>query len=82
MNLLHYLEQKREMLVLHWAFDTKIRFQNLLKGRCDPLPLLVLLVFRHGARSSIAQEERLATSPAIGDKAPPATHDSSEVVRT
>ncbi len=26
-------------------------------------PLLLFLLFRHNARSSIAQEERLATSP-------------------
>ncbi len=44
--------------------------------------MLLLLLFRHSAMCSIAQEEHLATSPVIGDKAPPATQDSSEVARS
>ncbi len=53
-----------------------------IQVRPSPLPLqLLLLLFRHSAKSLNAQEGCMATSPLIDDKAPPATRDSSEVAR-
>ncbi len=42
--------------------------------------LLLLLLFRHSAKSLNAQDERIFTLN--GDRAPPAAHDSSEVARS
>ncbi len=41
--------------------------------------VVAVVLFKHRAKSSIAQEERLATSPTFFDKASPAARDSSGV---
>ncbi len=44
--------------------------------------MVVVVVFKHSAKSSIAQEERLVTSPCFFfDKASPAARDSSGFAR-